>query len=113
MGSTAAPPPSGRIRRRRAVSAFAATAAAGLLALGLSACGGDDDSSASSTGSGTSATAATGEWAYPNGDIANTRVAQGTNISSENVTQLNQAWTHRLNVKGSSFGAFAAMPVVQ
>ena len=29
------------------------------------------------------------------------------------MTQLNQAWTHRLNVKGSSFGAFAAMPVVQ
>src|SRR5262245_61429313 len=111
MRTTAAPPIGGS-RGRHARRALAATAAAALIALGLTACGGDDSSEATS-GTTTSGAAATGDWAYPNGDIANTRVAQGTSISSGNVTQLNQAWTHRLNVKGTSFGAFAAMPVVQ
>ncbi|MGE0027316.1 MAG: PQQ-binding-like beta-propeller repeat protein [Thermoleophilia bacterium] len=110
---TTAAPPNGRSRGRHARRALAATAAAALLALGLTACGGDDDSAQGTSGATTSGAAATGQWAYPNGDIANTRVAQGTNISSQNVTQLNQAWTHPLNVKGTSFGAFAAMPVVQ
>ena len=100
---TTAAPPIGRSRGRGARRALASTAAAALIALGLTACG-DDDSSGATSGSTTAGAAAAGEWTYPNGDIANTRVAQGTSISSDNVTQLNQAWTHRLNVKGSSFG---------
>lgn len=34
-----------------------------------------------------------GSWPYPNGDLANTRDAAGSGISSANVASLRQAWT--------------------
>jgi len=60
---------------------------------------------------GSSTTA--GDWAYPNSDLGNTRVADGSTISAANVSQLQQAWAYKLNVKGAPFGTFASTPVVQ
>lgn len=57
-----------------------------------------------------------GTWAEPNGDLANTRDAAGSAISSANIASLREAWTFKLSgtaalgVLGS--GAFAAAPVV-
>ncbi len=63
--------------------------------------------------SGTSATAAAaatpalGSWPYSNGDLANTRDAVGSTISSQNVATLKEAWTFELPGKGATdvFGA--------
>jgi glucose dehydrogenase len=57
-----------------------------------------------------------GQWPYPNGDLANTRVAPGSMISSANVSQLREAWSFKLTGKaaaGVSYGgALTAIPVV-
>jgi outer membrane protein assembly factor BamB len=59
---------------------------------------------------------ASGAWAYPNGDVANTRVAATSTITSSNVTRLRQAWTFKLSgsaangVEGA--GALAMNPIV-
>jgi outer membrane protein assembly factor BamB len=37
-----------------------------------------------------------GTWPYPNGDLANTRVAPGSVITSANVSSLREAWSFRL-----------------
>jgi glucose dehydrogenase len=54
--------------------------------------------------------------AYPNGDLANTRVAPGSVISSANVKKLTEAWTFKLAGKGATdvegAGSLAANPVV-
>src|ERR1700726_3774332 len=61
------------------------------------------------------AAAPTGSWAFPNGDLANTRDAVGSRISSSNVASLKEAWTFKLSgtaadgVNGE--GTFAAAPV--
>jgi alcohol dehydrogenase (cytochrome c) len=58
----------------------------------------------------------TGSWAYPNGDLENTRDAAGSAISSANVATLQQAWSFRLNpslvVNGPGFGSLTATPIV-
>jgi alcohol dehydrogenase (cytochrome c) len=60
---------------------------------------------------------APGTWPYPNADLANTRDAAGSTISSANVSRLKPAWTFKLTgaaatgVGGS--GSLAANPVVQ
>ena len=63
------------------------------------------------------ATAPSGQWPYPNGDLANTRVAPGSVISSANVSQLREAWAFKLTGKaaaGVSYtGSLTAGPVVQ
>lgn len=73
------------------------------LALLVSSCGGGDDSSASDeyqlNGTG-----------YPNGDLSNTRQANGT-IDTTNVTQLDVAWTLPLEGEGA-FGSYASSPVM-
>src|SRR5216684_2782374 len=57
-----------------------------------------------------------GTWAYPNGDLANTRDASGSVISAANVSSLREAWSFHLTgtaaagVRGA--GSFAANPVV-
>src|SRR6266567_5735506 len=38
----------------------------------------------------------TGTWAYPNGDLDNTRDATGSEISAANVSGLKEAWTLKL-----------------
>jgi outer membrane protein assembly factor BamB len=60
--------------------------------------------------------AASGSWLYPNGDIANTRDARGSTISSANVAKLEEAWTFKLTgkaAKGVSAGSLTAAPIVQ
>ena len=62
------------------------------------------------------AAAPTGSWAFPNGDLANTRDAVGSRISSSNVASLKEAWTFKLSgtaATGVSYaGSLAAAPVV-
>ncbi|HTW18616.1 MAG TPA: PQQ-binding-like beta-propeller repeat protein [Mycobacteriales bacterium] len=71
----------------------------------------------SSTGSPGHAETPAGSWPYPNADLANTRVAPGSTITSANVSSLVPAWSFTLtgkaatNVKQS--GALAANPIVQ
>jgi alcohol dehydrogenase (cytochrome c) len=59
---------------------------------------------------------ASGSWPYPNADLANTRVAPGSTITSQNVTRLRQAWTFKLSgsaAKGvDGAGALAMNPIV-
>jgi len=96
-----------------------ATAAALLLA----ACGGTSykpTGALATCGSGTKAAAApavSGSWANPNGDLANTRVAGSSTISSANVSRLAQAWTFKLTGKAATgvrpYGSLAANPIVQ
>ena len=62
------------------------------------------------------AAAPSGQWPYPNGDLANTRVAPGSVISAANVSQLRKAWSFKLTGKaaaGVSYtGSLTAGPVV-
>ncbi|GAB3611408.1 PQQ-dependent methanol/ethanol family dehydrogenase [Humibacter ginsengiterrae] len=97
-------------RALRRGAGFAATATTLLL---LSACtGGTTAGSTSFPGAATP----TGSWPYPNGDLANTRDATSSVISSKNVSALREAWSLKLTgtpatgVKDT--GAFAAAPVV-
>ena len=57
-----------------------------------------------------------GSWPYPNGDLANTRDAAGSVISSADVASLQQAWTFKLPASlvtsGPGFGSITATPVV-
>ncbi len=60
----------------------------------------------------------TGSWPYPNGDLANTRVAPDSVISAANVSGLREAWAFKLpglNLPAavSAVGALTAPPVVQ
>jgi alcohol dehydrogenase (cytochrome c) len=63
-----------------------------------------------------SAATAAGSWQYPNGDLANTRDAVGSTISSQNVATLKEAWSFKLTGKGAAtlghYGSLAANPVV-
>jgi outer membrane protein assembly factor BamB len=58
-----------------------------------------------------------GQWPYPNGDLANTRVAPSSTISSANVSRLREAWAFKLTGKAaagvSGVGSLTAGPVVQ
>jgi outer membrane protein assembly factor BamB len=91
-------------------AAAAALVAAGLLAAGCSS------GSAGSTASNPKAPTPAGSWPYPNGDLANTRVAAGSVISSANVSRLRQAWSFRLTGSAvhaaPTYGSLAAAPVV-
>jgi alcohol dehydrogenase (cytochrome c) len=63
---------------------------------------------------GASVPAASGSWPYPKGDIANTRDALGSTISSANVSELKEAWTFKLKGKAATAaGSLAANPIVQ
>jgi outer membrane protein assembly factor BamB len=97
--------------RRTAPAALAlATLAGGVLA----GCSSGQPAPTTSTVAG--AVQPSGSWADPNGNLANTRDATGSQISSANVASLKEAWTFKLTgtaangVEGS--GSFAAAPVV-
>lgn len=64
-----------------------------------------------------SAAAESGSWQYANGDLANTRDALGSKISSENVAKLAQIWSFRVTGETAStthpYGALSANPIVQ
>jgi outer membrane protein assembly factor BamB len=83
-------------------------------ALLAAACSSTQSNPTTSTFSG--ADTPSGTWAYPNGNLANTRVAAGTTISSANVSSLREAWSFHLAGKAaagvSGAGSFAATPVV-
>ncbi len=67
----------------------------------------------SATTTNPSATPPSGSWPYPNADVANTRQAPGSVISSANVSKLQQAWTFRITSKpDGGVGALAMSPVV-
>jgi alcohol dehydrogenase (cytochrome c) len=59
---------------------------------------------------------ASGSWPYPNGDLADTRVAAGSTITSANVSKLEQAWTFHITGPAaagiSPYGSLAANPIV-
>ena len=93
--------------RRAAVAAFIAM---GLLAAGCSS------GPTGSTVSNAKAAKPAGSWPYPNGELANTRVAAGSVISSANVSGLRQAWAFKLTGSAvhsaPTYGSLAAAPVV-
>ena len=100
-------------------------AAAMAVTLALAACGGSVNKPTgplAACGSGTKAAtapapAASGSWPYPNGDIANTRVAAGSTFSAANISGLAQAWTFKLTGTAAEgvrpYGSLAANPIVQ
>lgn len=94
--------------RRTAIAVFAV---ASVLAAGCSSSG-----STGSTVRNPKAATPAGSWPYPNGDLANTRVAAGSVISSANVSGLRQAWTFKLpgaaTASAPGYGSLAAAPVV-
>jgi alcohol dehydrogenase (cytochrome c) len=69
--------------------------------------------STSATTTNPKATQPSGAWPYPNGDLANTRDAADSEISSANVSQLRQAWTFRVTSKpDGGTGTMTDSPVV-
>ncbi len=87
------------------------------VALLAAACGSANTPTATHAQSATTtnpkATPPSGSWPYPNADVANTRQAPGSVISSANVSQLQQAWTFRITSKpDGGVGALAMSPVV-
>ncbi len=82
------------------------------LTLLVAACGG----SASKPKPSGPPPSASGSWPYPNADLANTRVAPDSTITSENVARLRQAWTFKLSGSAANgvdgAGALAMNPIV-
>lgn len=103
---------------RGAVAALAV--AVGLL---VAACGGSGAAAAASSGCTTvtaksaSAAAESGSWPYANGNLANTRDAVGSKISSANVSKLSRIWSFKVAGETTStshpYGALSANPIVQ
>ena len=81
------------------------------------AASGGGSSSAPVTTDFPGATSPSGEWPYPNGDLANIREAPGSAISSANVSSLREAWVFKLAGKAAAgtppYGSLTAAPVVQ
>ena len=106
-----------RVVRYRRIAPVA-LAVASLTGGAVAGCGSSGSSAqpAPTTTTFAGAAAPTGSSAYPNGDLANTRDAAGSRISSADVTSLKEAWTFRLSgtaATGVSYaGSFAAAPVV-
>src|SRR5262245_27120099 len=102
-----------------------ALSAALLIAAGLSvaACGGNGTAGTSAacktvtTHVAAPAAAGPGSWPYPNADLANTRDARSSTISSANVSRLAQAWTFKLTGKAAAgvrpYGSLSANPIVR
>jgi glucose dehydrogenase len=51
------------------------------------------------------------DWPAPNGDLANTRVAWGSKIDADNVTDLGVAWAAKITATGT-FGGYASTPII-
>jgi len=102
-------------------TALALIAACALL---ITACGGSGSTASAGhcktiagSASLTASATASGAWPYPNADLANTRIAPASAISSRNVSRLQPAWTFKLTGPAAagvaSSGSLAANPVVQ
>ena len=100
--------------RRHSIWRGASCAAAAAALLLLCACTGAPPTATGTTFPG--ASAPSGASPYPNGDLANTRDATSSLISSTNVSSLHEAWSLKLTGEPAagvkSVGAFAAAPVV-
>jgi outer membrane protein assembly factor BamB len=100
------------VARYRRIAPLALTVAS--LAGGTVGCSSGPPAPTTSTFSGAAQPA--GSWGYPNGDLANTRDAVGSQISSANVGSLKEAWAFKLTgtaATGVSYaGSLAAAPVV-
>jgi alcohol dehydrogenase (cytochrome c) len=100
--------------RRTARACLGVTALVAVSAL-AAACGGSGSPSGTTVTNPRAARAA-GSWPYPNGDLANTRDAAGSAITSANVSRLQQAWTFQLPAaavaSAPGFGSLAAAPIV-
>jgi outer membrane protein assembly factor BamB len=90
-----------------------------VLSLLAAACGASKPAVTSPTVTSTAvhgAPVAHGSWPYPNGDLANTRDAPGSVISSANVSRLREAWTAKLTGAPAAgvekIGSLAAAPIV-
>jgi alcohol dehydrogenase (cytochrome c) len=100
------------MKTRKTARACLRAAPLAAVSLLLAAC------SSASTPAGTTVTnpeaaSPAGSWPYPNGDLANTRQAPGSVISSANVSQLQQAWTFGITSKPDGrVGTLAMSPVV-
>jgi outer membrane protein assembly factor BamB len=89
-------------------------------ALLLAACGGSKSPSAAACktveGTTTPAASVPGSWPDSNGDIANTRVARASSISSASVSELRPAWTFKITGVGADgvggSGSLASNPIV-
>jgi outer membrane protein assembly factor BamB len=86
----------------------------------LAACGGSKSvakSAACKTVTGTAAATAPGSWPDSNADLANTRVAPNSAISSVTVSNLRPAWTFKVTGIGAAgvggSGSLAANPIVE
>src|SRR6516225_4694519 len=59
---------------------------------------------------------ASGSWPYSNGDLANSRDAAGSTITSANVSRLKQRWTFHITGTAAGgigpYGALSANPIV-
>jgi outer membrane protein assembly factor BamB len=55
-------------------------------------------------------------WSYPNGNLANTRVAVGSTITTKNVSALKEVWSFKLSGNAtksvSHYGSLALTPIV-
>ena len=106
------------MRRITPLAVAVASLAGGMIVAGCSSSGSSAAPASSSPVTVTfpGAAAPAGSWAYPNGDLANTRDAAGSLISSANVASLKEAWTFKLEgpaaVGVQYAGSFAAAPVV-
>jgi outer membrane protein assembly factor BamB len=92
-----------------------ATIGALLTALAVGAgCGGGSDDGATTASTtfraGPSGLSEAGTWAFPNGDLANTRSVGGP-INTSTVTRLGIAWTLPITAAGT-FGGYASTPIV-
>jgi glucose dehydrogenase len=83
----------------------------------LTPAGAAGSSAAPATTSSPGTASPNGQWPYPNGDLANTRRAPGSVISTANVSTLREAWAFNLTGKaaaGVSYaGSLTAAPVVR
>ena len=89
----------------------------------IAACGGSKTAAVSricntdTVNTTASRTGGSGSWPYSNGDLANTRDAPGSTISSANVSKLEQAWTFKLTGAAAAsvggYGSLAANPIVR
>ena len=99
-------------RRIAPVALALASVAVGGIVAGCSS--GSQPAGSSSAFSGAARPA--GSWTDPNGDLANTRDAVSSAISSSNIASLKEAWSFKLSgsaAQGVSYaGSFAANPVV-
>jgi alcohol dehydrogenase (cytochrome c) len=103
-----------RVARYRRIAPLALTVAS--LAGGIVATGCSSGQPAPTTNTFSGAAQPAGSWAYPNGDLGNTRDAVGSTISSSNVASLKEAWTFKLAGTAATSvtyaGSLAAAPVV-